>query len=336
MRAIIMAGGEGTRLRPILPDLPKPMAPLLGQPLMRRIVAFLRKNGVTDIRVTLRYLPEKIIDYFGDGAKFGVRMSYTVENTPLGTAGSVRACSDFYGDRDFLVVSGDAACDFDLRALMECHHRHRNAVTVALYEYADPLRYGLVLTDSRGLVRSFIEKPDWERVVTNRVNTGIYMLSPAAMELVPERVCFDFAKDLFPALLSRGQKLMGLPMEGYWTDIGTPAAYYQCNLDALYGKLILYGEDLEDLMDDNVKEYRRSPGRRNRVSISCRDKARLMRLLSESLMEAGADFSDGLTLNTESGSVKVRAASGQGAVIVESETPELRERVAELARKLNR
>ena len=334
MRAIIMAGGEGTRLRPVLPDLPKPMAPLLGLPLMQRIIELLRRCGVTDIRVTLRYLPEKIADYFGDGGKFGLRLSYQIEDKPLGTAGSVRACADFYGDRDFLVVSGDAACDFDLKALAECHRRHKNAATIALYERADPLRYGLVLTDSRGAVRSFIEKPAWGRVVTNRVNTGIYMLSPAAMALAPEHTRFDFAKDLFPALLARGERLMGLPMEGYWTDIGTPAAYYQCNLDALTGKLLLYGEG-QDLLDDNVREYRRAPGRRNRVSISCRDRARLMRLLSESLMEAGADFSDGLTLNTEAGSVKVRPDDGHNAIVVESECPELRERVAGLARELN-
>ena len=130
MNAIIMAGGEGTRLRSIWESGPKPMIPLLGKPVMERTLALLRRNGVTRVRAALRYMPGVITEYFGDGSAFGVDLSYSVESEPLGTAGGVRACADFYGERDFLVLSGDAACDFDLRALMECHRRHRAAVTM--------------------------------------------------------------------------------------------------------------------------------------------------------------------------------------------------------------
>jgi mannose-1-phosphate guanylyltransferase/phosphomannomutase len=333
MKAIIMAGGEGTRLRPILPDLPKPMAPLLGKPAMQRIIELLAQVGVTDICVTLRYMPEKITSYFGDGERFGVKLRYKIEDTPLGTAGSVAACRDFYGSRDFLVVSGDCACDFDLRELEECHRRHGNAATMALYEYDDPLRYGLVLTDASGVIKSFIEKPDCGRVVTHRVNTGIYMLSTAAMELVPVGVTFDFAKELFPLLLKRGERLMGLPFGGYWCDIGTPRAYYQCNLDAMDGKLKIFGGRPET--PDSAAKTKSDFPAAGRVTVNCRDRARLMRRLSETLMEAGADFSDGLSVSTGRGNAKIRALGDRSAIAVDSDEPMLRDYLAALARSFD-
>jgi mannose-1-phosphate guanylyltransferase/phosphomannomutase len=334
MKAIIMAGGEGTRLRPILPDAPKPMAPLLGKPVMQRIVELLEHYGVTDICVTLRYMPESVMGYFGNGGKFGVNMTYKVEEKPLGTAGGVRACREFYGDRDFLVISGDAACDFDIRALAECQRRHGNAVTMALYEQAFPLSYGLVLTDSFGVVKSFIEKPDWNRVVTNRVNTGIYMLSPKAMEYVPEGATFDFAKDLFPALLNWGERLMGLPMEGYWCDIGTPEAYYHCNTDALFGRLKIYGERPEIPVKSSPDVARIKSSAGSHALVSCRDRALLMRRMSESLMEAGADFTDGLRLKTPDGEACIRASEGDCAIGVDCADKLLRERLIKLAEGL--
>lgn len=337
MKAIIMAGGLGTRLRSVLPDLPKPMAPLLGVPVMQRIVELLRNTGVTEICATLQYMPERIISHFGTGEDFGVRIHYRIEEEPLGTAGSVRACEDFYGDRDFLVVSGDAAFDFNLRALQECHKRHKNAVTMALYEYAEPLRYGTVLTDKQGLIKSFIEKPDWDHVVTDRVNTGIYMISPRAMELVPKTGMFDFAKDLFPALLTNCEQLMGLPMDGYWCDIGTPAAYYQCNLDALEGRIKLFGNSATESVRTLEKPEKPAPTQdASRTLIRCGDRARLMRLMSEQLMEAGADFTDGLTINTSQGQAKISPLPGQDAVSISSDKKELRENLAKMASFLSK
>ena len=317
MNAIIMAGGEGTRLRSIWEKSPKPMIPLLGKPVMERCLALLRHNGVTQVRAALRYMPGVITEYFGDGSDFGLRLSYSVETQPLGTAGGVRACADFYGERDFLVLSGDAVCDFDLRALMECHRRHKAAVTMALAESDTPTGYGLVLADGRGRVRGFIEKPKWSRVVTDRVNTGIYAVSPRAMAFVPPHEPFDFAKDLFPRLLAAGETLIGLPMDGYWCDVGTPRDYYRCNLDALDGRLRLYDAQGREVPPAAPKTAETEPPRRGffRAEIPCASRARLMRALSERLMfEAGADFSDGLTLPE----VHFAPEEGRSAVLVEA------------------
>lgn len=340
MKAVIMAGGEGTRLRPVLPGLPKPMALLAGRPVMERIICLLRRCGITDLSVTLRYMPESIMDYFGDGRELGVDIKYHIESEPLGTAGGVRACIDRDFDRDILVISGDAACDFDLRALMECHRRHKSAVTMALYSSAEPLEYGLVLTDPRGRVRSFIEKPTWERVVTNYVNTGIYIVSPRALSMIPENTKYDFARDLFPGMMDQGEEIRGLSMDGYWCDIGTPRAYYQCNLDALDGKLTIF-EDCAT-MSQRLAGEKALSGRTPRVKIHalrstvpCADRAALMRLLSESLMEAGADFTDGLRLKTPGGGIHIAPDPQGSAVVIQADKAELCDEYTRLASTLN-
>lgn len=239
MKAIIMAGGKGTRLRPITEDIPKPMTRVLGKPLMEHIIELLAKHGFNEICVTLGYKPEKITEYFGNGEKFGVSMQYRCEDTPLGTAGGIRACTDFYGDEDFLVISGDAACDFDLSYLIKEHQIHGGSLTMALFPHDEPLSYGTVLTEKCGNVINFIEKPNWERVVTDLVNTGIYIVTPKVMELVPQNTEFDFSRNLFPILMERNMRIIGIPMKGYWCDIGNCKSYHQCSMDALDTKLKL-------------------------------------------------------------------------------------------------
>ena len=275
MKAIIMAGGEGRRLKAVTGSLPKPMVPLLGKPLMERTIELLRANGVTEICAALGYRPAPIIEHFGDGSNFGVHLCYRIEDSPLGTAGGVKK-------------------------LISEHERSRPAVTLALYESRDPLRYGLVVPDPAGSVRCFIEKPPWERVVTNLVNTGIYVVEPRAMELVPRNESFDFASGLFPALLERGEEIRGLALDGYWCDIGTPRAYFQTCLDALYGKLRLPDlprEPAPKAEPERRKALGKGPGAERRVP--CRDRARLMRALSETMMEAGAALDDGISLSSE-------------------------------------
>ena len=181
------------------------MVPLVGVPVLDRLLDLLRRNGFTDVCMTLCYRPEVIQEHCGDGSDYGVHLKYRIESEPRGTAGGVRACSDFYGKEDFLVISGDAACSFDLLGLYRRHQQADAAVTIALYPNAEPLQYGLVLQDRQGFVQHFIEKPDWEHVVTDLVNTGIYIVSPRAMAYVPEDQPFDFAKDLFPLLLEIGR-----------------------------------------------------------------------------------------------------------------------------------
>ena len=199
MKAILLAGGQGRRLRSITGSLPKPMVPLVGVPVLDRLLDLLRRNGFTDVCMTLCYRPEVIQEHCGDGSSYGVHLKYRIESEPRGTAGGVRACSDFYGREDFLVISGDAACSFDLLGLYRRHQQADAAVTIALYPNAEPLQYGLVLQDRQGLVQHFIEKPDWEHVVTDLVNTGIYIVSPRAMAYVPEDQPFDFDQRSLPA-----------------------------------------------------------------------------------------------------------------------------------------
>lgn len=315
MKAVIMAGGEGTRLRPVTGELPKPMAPLLGRPMLEHIVRLLKKHGFTDICAALKYRAEDIERAFGDGAALGVHMQYRVEREALGTAGGVKNCTDFYGDEDFLVISGDAACDLDLSRLMREHRESDAAVTLALHRSREPLSYGLAVTDVDGNIRCFIEKPQWSRVVTDLVNTGIYILSPRAMALVPEGRPFDFAKELFPLLLARGERLRGVALDGYWCDVGTPLAYYRCCIDALEGRLdILPGTAFartaakppNDAADAGAES----------IDCACESRAALMGALSEAMLDMGADYSDGIRLAGRGYSLHIAPLAAREAVRV--------------------
>lgn len=239
MKAVILAGGEGSRLRPLTLGRPKPMTPLFGKPVLGHILDLLRLHGVTEAAVTLRYLPAAVTDYFGDGREYGMRLRYFVEETALGTAGGVKKCMDFLGEEDFLVVSGDAVCDLDLKALLALHKSRRAVASLALCRRDEPLEYGLVRTDRENRVLGFVEKPGWGQVDTELVNTGIYVLSRRAMEMVPENTPYDFGKELFPALLSAGEPLYGWEIPGYWQDMGDCGAYLECIQDALSGKVSL-------------------------------------------------------------------------------------------------
>ena len=234
-----MAGGEGTRLHPLSLGMPKPMVPLLGRPVMEHIIGLLKRHGIDEIAVTLCYMPEAVQSYFGDGQKWGVRLHYFIEEAPLGTAGSVRACAPFLEGEDFLVISGDSVCDLDLTAAMEFHQAKRAQATLVLFRHPAPLEYGLVLTDEEQRVVRFVEKPSWGQVVTDLVNTGIYLLSPQVLEQIPPDRPWDFGKDVFPALLESGGGLYGVPGGGYWCDMGDCGAYLDCAADALSGKVKL-------------------------------------------------------------------------------------------------
>lgn len=239
VKAVIMAGGEGTRLRPLSLGRPKPMTPLLGKPVMEHIIQLLKREGMTDICVTLCYQPQTVMDYFGNGERLGVRLTYFVEEKPLGTAGSVKNCAEYLGNEDFLVIGGDCVCDLELTKAAQAHRQSQAQATLILYHHKTPLEYGLVVTDEGGRVERFVEKPSWGQVVTDQINTGIYILSPAAMERVPAGEKTDFGKDLFPAMLKEGVPLLGCPLEGYWCDMGDCQAYLDCTRDALDGKVRL-------------------------------------------------------------------------------------------------
>ncbi len=243
VKAVILAGGEGSRLRPLTIGRPKPMTPLFGKPVLGHILDLLRRHGITEIAVTLRCLPAAVTDFFGDGGEYGVRLTYFIEEEPLGTAGGVKRCMDFLGEEDFLVVSGDGVCDLELGELMALHQSCRSTATLALCRREEPLEYGLVRTDSQGRILGFVEKPGWGQVDTELVNTGIYILSRRAMDRVPEEGPCDFGKELFPRLLAEGEPLYGWEVPGYWQDMGDCAAYLEAAADTLEGKVDL---DLEE------------------------------------------------------------------------------------------
>ncbi|ACA59552.1 mannose-1-phosphate guanyltransferase [Candidatus Desulforudis audaxviator] len=238
MKAIIMAGGEGSRLRPLTCNRPKPMVPVLNRPVMSYCIDLLKKHGITEIGVTLQYLPEAIKEHFGDGSEYGVRLHYFVENTPLGTAGSVKNAGEFL-DRTFLVISGDALTDLDLSKAIEIHRSQGAAGTLVLTRVECPLEYGVVITGGGGRIIRFLEKPGWGEVFSDTVNTGIYVLEPDVLNYFTAGQEFDFSKDLFPLLMRENRPLFGVVLSGYWCDIGNLQQYLQAQYDGLAGKVRL-------------------------------------------------------------------------------------------------
>jgi mannose-1-phosphate guanylyltransferase/phosphomannomutase len=238
MKAVVMAGGEGTRLRPLTSNQPKPMVPVVGKPCMEHILELLRRHELGDVVVTVAFLPQAIRAYFRDGETLGLNIEYSVEESPLGTAGSVRLASGALDDT-FLVISGDALTDIDLQKIVAFHREKGAAATIALKSVENPLEFGIVVTDEDGRIERFLEKPSWGQVFSDTINTGIYVLEPEVLRHIPDDRPFDFSKELFPLLLEMGRPLYGFVCEGYWQDIGNLDQYRQANFDALDGRVQL-------------------------------------------------------------------------------------------------
>jgi mannose-1-phosphate guanylyltransferase / phosphomannomutase len=238
MKAVIMAGGEGTRLRPLTSNQPKPMIPVANKPMMEHIVKLLREHGFTDIVVTVAFLANTIRTYFGDGSEFGVRMVYATEETPLGTAGSVRNAMDELDER-FLVISGDVLTDIDLSEVVRFHDERKAMATISLKAMENPLEFGIVITREDGSIERFLEKPTWGQVFSDTINTGIYVLEPDVFEFIPPGHPVDFSSEVFPAMLEAGQAMYGYVADGYWEDVGTLDAYLRTHRDVLDGKVEL-------------------------------------------------------------------------------------------------
>lgn len=239
MKVIILAGGEGSRLRPISLGMPKTMVPLLGRPVLEHLIALLRRHDMKDICITLCHGAQRVQDYFGNGERFGVRLTYRVEDVPLGTVGSVRNCADFLDGEDCLVIGGDSVCDLDLTAAVDFHREKQAWATLVICSHPNPLEYGTVLADEQGRVQQFLEKPAWGQVLTNMVNTGIYILSARALGSLPVGEELDFGKDVFAGMAERGEGLYAYPGQGYWRDMGDCESYLECAADALSGKVKL-------------------------------------------------------------------------------------------------
>ncbi len=238
MRAVLMAGGSGTRLRPLTCDLPKPMVPILNKPIAEHIINLLKRHDITEVIATLHYLPDVMRDYFQNGGQFGVQMTYAVEEEqPLGTAGCVKNIEELLDDT-FLVISGDSITDFDLTAAIAFHKEKQAKATLVLTRVPNPVDFGVVITDSEQRITRFLEKPSTSEIFSDTVNTGIYILEPEVLAYLPANEEKDFSQDLFPLLLAKKEPLYGFIAEGYWCDVGHLDAYREAQYDALEGKVI--------------------------------------------------------------------------------------------------
>ncbi|MFC1916346.1 sugar phosphate nucleotidyltransferase [Chloroflexota bacterium] len=235
LKAIILVGGEGTRLYPLTYNIPKPMLPILNRPFLEHTIAYLKKYGVDKIILTLSYLPKAIQDYFGDGSEFGVQLTYTLESRPLGTAGAVKNAEQYLDDT-FAVLNGDIFTNLNITDMLNFHQNRRAKVTIALTWVDNPCAFGVVETDSDGKVKAFIEKPNPKGVTTNWINAGIYILEPEILGYVSADSHYMFEKGLFPLLIQLGEPVYGYHFSGNWLDVGTPDKYLCLNRDLLLSK----------------------------------------------------------------------------------------------------
>lgn len=249
MTAVIMAGGQGTRLRPLTSNQPKPMVPLANRPMMEHVIRLLAKHGFEDVVVTLQFLPTVITNYFGDGEGWGVRIKYVTEESPLGTAGGVLN-AERHLDNPFVVVSGDALTDIDLADAAGFHRENQAAVTIVLKKVPNPLEFGIVITDENHRIVKFLEKPGWGQVFSDTINTGIYIIEPEMLDFIPDDRPYDFAKELFPDLLEKEYPLFGYVADGYWCDVGNLEQYVGSHKDILDGLVEI--EIPGHRMDENV------------------------------------------------------------------------------------
>jgi mannose-1-phosphate guanylyltransferase len=236
MQALILAGGKGTRLRPLTLYTPKPIVPIANRSFLCYQLDLLKRAGVKSLILSLSYKPEKIIDIFGDGVDLGLEINYTVEQQPLGTAGAFKN-AERQIKSSTIVLNGDILTDIDLSAVLALHRERKASATIVLVPVENPSAYGLVETSSDGRVLRFIEKPDPAQIVCNTINAGLYILEPSVLKYIPANTNHSFEYGLFPRLIAEGEPFYAYVSRDYWLDIGTNARYLQANLDVLAGKL---------------------------------------------------------------------------------------------------
>lgn len=258
MKAVILVGGEGTRLRPITFLNPKPMLPLVNRPFMESFILWLKSHKIKDIIFSTCYLPEIFKDCFGDGSDFGLRLTYVREGDPLGTCGGVKNVEKYLDDDDFMVFNGDILTSLDLTKMAAFHKSKKADITIALIAVEDPTCYGLVPIDGEGRVKQFLEKPSQDEITTNLINAGIYIIRPDVMKMAPDGVKYSFERGLFPAALSKGYRIYGYISDSYWIDVGTPQKYLTAHYDILNKKISFkfpYKEVLENIYIGKGSKY---------------------------------------------------------------------------------
>ncbi len=250
MKAMILAAGLGTRLRPLTEEISKPMVPIVNRPVMEHIVELLAHHGFREIYVNLHYHPQAITDYFGDGRKWGVSITYSYEEELMGTAGGVKKLEKELGEGTFLVISGDALTDLDLTSLVTFHRERGGMATLVVTPVEDPSKYGVVIVEEDGRITGFQEKPRTEEARSRLANSGIYVFEPQVLDMIPRGEFYDFGSQLFPRFLEEGIPFYGYRHDDYWNDVGSIEEYKAGNFDALTGKVkvripgVRIGEDV--------------------------------------------------------------------------------------------
>ncbi len=238
MKAVVMAGGFGTRIQPLTHSLPKPMLPIINVPMMEHIIVKLRDElGIKEFVILLYFKPETIKNHFKDGSDLGIKIDYVLPDDDYGTAGAVKCAEEYLKDDNFVIVSGDLVTDFDFTKITSAHEEKESKLTIALTPVEDPLQFGVVITDEEDKIEKFLEKPGWGEVFSDTINTGIYIIEPEILEYIPAETNFDFAKDLFPLLMDENITLYGPKVTGYWRDVGNPHSYRDVYGDILGGKV---------------------------------------------------------------------------------------------------
>ncbi len=237
MKAVVMAGGFGTRIQPLTHSRPKPMLPIVNRPMMEHTMMMLKQLGITEFIVLLYFKPDIIRDYFKDGSDLGINITYVLPDDDYGTAGAVKLAQEHIGDENFIVISGDLVTDFDFQHIFDFHKQHNSQLSIALTSVENPLQFGVVIANENHVIEKFLEKPSWGEVFSDTINTGIYIIEPDILNHIPASENFDFAKDLFPLLMKKNIPLMGYSLEGYWRDVGNPESYREVYDDILSNKV---------------------------------------------------------------------------------------------------
>ena len=239
MKAVVMAGGFGTRIQPLTNSRPKPMLPIVNKPMMEHTMMTLKDLGITEFIVLLYFKPEIIKEYFGDGSDFGIKINYVVPDDDYGTAGAVKLAEDLIGDENFIIISGDLVTDFDFKKIFDFHKEKNAKLSITLTSVDNPLEFGVVIANENGKIEKFLEKPSWGEVFSDTINTGIYIIEPEILSYIPKGENYDFGKDLFPRLMREGVELIAGNAEGYWRDVGNPESYRDVYDDILDGRVNL-------------------------------------------------------------------------------------------------
>jgi len=252
MKAVVMAGGFGTRIQPLTNSRPKPMLPIINRPMMEHTMMTLKDLGIEEFIVLLYFKPEIIKDYFKDGSDFGIKITYVTPDDDYGTAGAVKLAQEYIGDDNFIIISGDLVTDFDFQKIFDYHKEKQSKLTITLTSVDNPLEFGVVIANEDGKIEKFLEKPSWGEVFSDTINTGIYIIEPEILDYIPQGENYDFGKDLFPKLMREGVELMAGYAQGYWRDVGNPESYRDVYEDIMTQRILLDIKGIKTIFPDGI------------------------------------------------------------------------------------